>query len=86
MPLFGIVAKSIAKATKGHGIGRQKNAKIFGLGLDDIKAVEALLGQKQFMLGEKPAEVDATVFALLSGMHAEIFSIHSNAISPKAKR
>lgn len=73
MPLFRTVAKGVAKAAIGHGIGRHTDAEIFELGLDDIKTVEALLGKKTFMLGAKPAEVDATVFAFLHGMQADVF-------------
>lgn len=43
------------------------------MGLDDVKAVETLLGSKKFMLGAKPAEVDATVFAFLAGMGTDVF-------------
>ena len=73
MPIFRSVAKGVAKAAIGHGIGRHTDAEIFELGLDDVKAVENLLGKKKFMLGAKPAEVDATVFAFLHGMQADVF-------------
>ena len=73
MPIFRSVAKGGAKAAMGQGIGRHTDAEIFEMGLDDIKAVEALLGKKKFMLGTKPAEVDATVFAFLHGMQADVF-------------
>ena len=73
MPLFRMIAKGVSKSEKGHGIGLHSDAEIFELGMDDVKAVEALLGSKKFILGTKPAEVDTTVFAFLYGMHAEIF-------------
>jgi len=73
MTIFKSVAKGVAKAALGHGIGRHTDAEIFELGLDDVKTVEAILGQKKYMLGPKPSEVDATVFPFLYGMGAEIF-------------
>jgi len=73
MTLFRSIAKGVAKAANGHGIGRHTDAEIFELGVDDIKAAEVLLGKKKFMLGSKPAEIDATVFAFLSGMATEVF-------------
>lgn len=73
MTIFRMIAKGVAKAALGHGIARHTDAEIFELGLDDIKTVEALLGEKDFMLGSKPAEVDATVYAFLYGMNAEVF-------------
>jgi len=60
MPLFRMVTKGVSKAALGHGIARHTDAEIFELGLDDVKTVETLLGQNKFMLGDKPAEVDAT--------------------------
>lgn len=73
MPIFRNIAKGVAKAETGHGIGHHTDAEIFALGMDDVKTVETLMGKKKFMLGDKPAEVDATVFAFIYGMNAEIF-------------
>lgn len=73
MPLFRTIAKGVAKAADGHGIGRHSGDEIYDLGLDDIKTVESVLGAKKFMLRDKPAEVDATVYAFLIGMAAEVF-------------
>lgn len=73
MTIFRLIVKGVVKSAEGHGIVRHTEAEIYGLGLDDIKAVEAALGAKDFILGTKPSEVDATVFAFLHGMSAEIF-------------
>ena len=73
MPIFRTVAKGVSKAADGHGIGRHSDAEIFELGLDDFKTIETLLGDKDFILGTKPAEVDATVFAFLNGLSTEVF-------------
>lgn len=73
MTIFRMVAKGVAKSAAGHGIGAHSDAEIYELGLEDIKAAEALLGQKEFMLGDKPAEVDATAYAFLYGMATDVF-------------
>lgn len=73
MTIFRLVAKGVAKSAIGHGIARHTDAEIFELGLDDIKTVETLLGQNAYILGAKPAEVDATVFAFLHGMSTDTF-------------
>jgi len=73
MTLFRSIAKNVAKAANGHGIGHHTDAEIFELGLDDIKTVEAMLGTHKFMLGNKPAEVDCTVYAFLHGMSTDVF-------------
>ncbi len=73
MTIFRLVAKGVSKSAYGHGIGRHTDAEVFELGLADVKAVEVILGQKKFVLGAKPTETDATVFAFLHGMSAEVF-------------
>jgi len=73
MTIFGMVAKGVAKSAAGQGILAHSDAEIYELGVDDIKTVEAMLGEKDFILGDKPAEVDATAYAFLHGMSAEVF-------------
>ena len=73
MTVFRLIVKGVVKSAHGQGIARHTEAEIFELGLDDIKTVETLLGDQDFMLGAKPAEVDATVYAFLHGMSAEVF-------------
>ena len=73
MPLFRLIAKSVSKAAMGHGIARHTDDEIYALGLDDVKTVETVLGKKKFILGAQPAEVDATVYAFLHGMSADVF-------------
>ena len=73
MTIFRHIAKGVDKAEKGHGIGLHTDDEIFELGVDDVKAVESILGKNKFMLGSKPTEIDATVFPFLYGMRAEIF-------------
>jgi len=73
MTIFRQIAKGVTKAAKGHGIAYHTDVEIYELGLEDVKTVETLLGKNKFMLGSKPAEIDATVFAFLHGMQAEIF-------------
>jgi len=85
MPLFRLIAKTVSKGAMGHGIARHTDAEIYELGLDDLKTVETLLGTKKFMLGAKPAEVDATVYAFLHGMHAEIFPTPIQSYIAKSK-
>ncbi len=67
------IFKDIAKAAQGHGIGRHSEAEIYALGLSDIKAVEAQLGDKDFLLDNTPREVDATAYAFLVNTAGKVF-------------
>ena len=67
------IFKDIAKGAKAHGIGKHSESEIYALGLSDLKALEAQLGDKDFLLDEKPREIDASAYAFLSGTNSEIF-------------
>lgn len=55
----------IKKQIYGHGIGRHNADEIFKLGILDIDALSAFLGQKKYFLGEQPTTLDASAFGIL---------------------
>jgi len=67
------IYKDIAKGAQAHGIGKHSENEIYALGLSDIKALEDQLGDKDFLLDDKPREVDASAYAFLSGTNTEVF-------------
>jgi len=71
--IFGRVAKGVTRNLQGQGIARHTDDEIFELGIADIKSIEALLGNKDFMLGDRPREIDCTVYPMLYGMSADTF-------------
>lgn len=48
-----------------QGTGRHSRDEIYELGKRDLSAVAALLGDKPYLLGDKPSSYDAVVFAFL---------------------
>lgn len=48
-----------------HGIGRHTADEVQSIGLRDVQAVETLLGDKPWLLDDRPREVDATVFGVI---------------------
>jgi glutathione S-transferase len=63
-----VIRKSVGKSLYAQGLGRHASADIFRRGNEDTDAVAALLGDQPYMLGDQPTSVDASVFALTSGM------------------
>lgn len=55
----------IKRQILGHGTGRHKAEEIFELGMQDIDALSACLGDKNYFLGDKPTSLDASVFGFL---------------------
>ena len=48
-----------------HGIGRHTPAEVQQIGLQDVRALETLIGDKAFALDDRPRDVDATVFGII---------------------
>ncbi|WP_371128763.1 glutathione S-transferase family protein [Nitrosospira sp. Nl5] len=49
----------------GHGTGRHKPNEIFELGMLDVDALAACLGEKRYFLGDQPTTLDASAFGFL---------------------
>lgn len=67
------IYKDVAKGSRAHGIGKHSESEIYALGVSDLKAIEGQLGDKDFLLDNKPREVDAGAYAFLAGTHSEVF-------------
>jgi glutathione S-transferase len=78
LPLRGfirsMIRSSVRKMLKGQGMSRHSDAERLQLARGDIDAVETLLGQKTYILGETISEYDATVFAFLFAAAATVFN------------
>lgn len=55
------------------GIDRHSEVEILALAARSLMALDALLGDKPFMMGETPTSVDATVFAVVAGILTPFF-------------
>lgn len=71
--IFGKIIKGMKRDMHGHGIGRHSVAEINAFGLADVKAVENVLGDKAYLLGDKPSEYDASVYGLLANFMSKPF-------------
>jgi glutathione S-transferase len=58
---------------KSQGIGRHSAAEIAALGTRSIDALAALLGEKSYLMSERPSAVDATAFAVLAAVLTPFF-------------
>ena len=58
--------KKVKGYLQGHGIGRHSEKELYSIAEKDLRAVSAILGQKEFLFGDKPCLADAALFALVS--------------------
>lgn len=66
-PLRQLVPWLARRATRSafikHGMGRHSDAEILQLADDTLRSLSLLLGDKPWMMGERPCTLDAVVFA-----------------------
>jgi len=62
--------RRVGKNLHSQGIGRHSATEADRLGVRDITALAALIGDKPFILGDAPHAADATVFAFLASIMA----------------
>ena len=60
-----VMSKRLLKAAQGQGIGRHTEAEVYEMGIKDLKAISIHLGDKPFFTGDKPTEVDCSIFGIL---------------------
>ena len=64
--IFKKVKRVIVDQGYKQGIGRHSREDVNRMAIEDMTAVEDYLGDKRYLMGDKPAEVDCTVFGFLA--------------------
>ena len=57
-----------AKRLHGHGIGRHAPAQIAEFAIRDLDALAAILGDKPFLIGDRPCGADAFLFGITTAI------------------
>lgn len=68
-----IVRNAVLKSLKGQGTARLSDQENEALFTENTRAVASVLGDKPFLLGDRPSGVDATVLAFLIAATARAF-------------
>ena len=63
-----VLRRMNARRLHGHGIGRHARSEIAELAIRDVEALAAILGEKPFLMGEKPCAADAFVFGIVTSI------------------
>lgn len=63
-----VLKRANAQRLRGHGLGRHSKSEISELGIRDLEALSALLGNKPYMMGDSPSGADAAVFGLVAAI------------------
>ena len=68
------VREAVLEELHGQGLGRHSVDEVWRLGMEDVDALAQWLGGKDFMMGQEPSSLDATVYCMLAHIQAELES------------
>jgi glutathione S-transferase len=68
LPAADMLGKVILEQAHGQGMGRHTPEEVARIGIGDLTAVSDYLGDKPFLMGERPTLVDATVYAYVANV------------------
>jgi len=80
-----MIRRKVRAAAQAQGVGRHSREEVMAMAVADLAAVEVILGDQAFLLGESPRSVDATVYAFLVAIqrHPGDTPAHAAARSPR---
>lgn len=80
-----MIRRKVRAAAVGQGSGRHTREEVLAMGVADLGAVEAILGDRPYLLGDRPRSVDATVYAFLVAIqsHPGTTAVHEAARAPR---
>ena len=61
-----VIRRRILRDLWGQGVGRLAPERVLAMGRADLDALDTLLGDKEFFLGDRPCAADASVAAFLA--------------------
>jgi len=62
------VKQRVKQYLNGHGMGRHSKDEIYDIAFRDLEAASGILGDKLFIMGDKPTLVDAAAFGCLANV------------------
>jgi len=63
-----IARRGVRKQLEAHGIGRHSREEIHAIGRADVGAIAEVLGDKPFLMGGAPSQIDAVAYGLLANI------------------
>jgi glutathione S-transferase len=79
----GMVRRKIKETLKLQGFGRHTPAEQNQLAIADVDAIANFLGEKPFLMGERPCGADAAVFAFVAQLLVPLFTTPARAATEK---
>lgn len=82
---MAVIRRNTRRSAWAQGSGRHTRDEVIAMAVADLEAIEALLGDQPYMLGDQPRSVDATVYAFLIAIqqHPGETPVHLTARRPR---
>jgi glutathione S-transferase len=65
--VIAIVRRQVRKALKAQGLGRHTREELIALAGQDLDAIATLIGDKPWLMGDRPCGADASVWSEVAG-------------------
>lgn len=65
-PVVWVIARRTRKMAHAQGVGRHSQSEVEQLLEEDLSALSDVLGEKQYMMGDEPTELDCAIFGQVS--------------------
>lgn len=79
----GLIRRKVLKVLMAQGFGRHSPAEVAELGIRDIDALAAILGDHPYLMGDRPCGADATVFGFIACTLAPVFASEVRAAAER---
>lgn len=83
--ILPMVRRNVRRMAQAQGAGRHRRDEAIAMAVADLDAVETLLGDQPFLLGDRPSTVDATAYAFLVAIqnHPGTTPFHERSRAPR---
>lgn len=71
--VISLVRRQVRRDLKGQGFGRHSEDEVVALATRGIDHLAAFLGDKPYLMGDRPSGADAIVFSSVSGLLCDLF-------------
>jgi glutathione S-transferase len=68
------VRRSVRSGLRSHGLGRHSDSEVIALVSRAANAIAAIMGERPYLMGNKPCGADASVFAHVSSLLSDYFN------------
>jgi glutathione S-transferase len=63
-----LARRGVRRQLHAQGLGRHSPEEVHGIGKKDVRTIATLLGNKPFLMGDRPGDIDASAYGVLANI------------------